>query len=122
MPAKERCAGECYYHQGQNFCHFCLNLPAPRKPSGQHTYTREEQERILRRHAREAVGQLAARLVADRDRIEELAIERAMGIGADDYNDASFHKQGPELLREVHEELADGIVYQAIFQWRGGKA
>lgn len=78
----------------------------------------ERQQAIIVEHARQAAYRVLALLHRDMEEIEELALERLSSLGAAEYEDRSFHKTLDELKQETHEELADAIVYQAIYTAR----
>ena len=82
------------------------------------TYTRYEQERILRKYNVQATYRMTALLHRKRDLLAELAIERAMGLGFDRYGSSMFQQSYDELERETLEELADGINRQCVYSAR----
>lgn len=57
------------------------------------------------------------RKILDNDwwqRNEDLAVERATSIGAQEYGDASYHKTTAELDQEGDEEIADWRFYDGV--------
>jgi len=57
------------------------------------------------------------RKVLDNDwwqRNEDLAVERATSIGAQEYGDASYHKTDAELENEGDDEIADWRFYDGV--------
>jgi len=78
-------------------------------------YTRREQENILRQYSVQATYRMAALLHRKRDLLHVMMIERAMGLGYDQYGSAMFNQSFEELERETLEELADGLNRQSIY-------
>lgn len=82
------------------------------------TYSPAEQEQLLRQHARQGSFRALALLGRRQHEIEDLMIERAMGVGLDEYGDQSFHLTLPQLDRESMEEAADLVMYETIYNLR----
>jgi hypothetical protein len=79
------------------------------------TYTVEQQRDFLR-HLSQSRYRLMARLNRKAMELEKLARHRAIEIGIPQYGDATFHKTMDQLKYETDCELADGIVYQRIYE------
>jgi len=79
-------------------------------------YDQPMQAFILGKGLTEALTLVANTLNTDSNHIRGMALERALSIGALSYGDDSFHKDKDKLLIEIHEELADAIVYAAIIK------
>lgn len=47
--------------------------------------------------------------------LEQLMLERTMGVGLAEYGDGMFHKSLEQLRQESREEASDQIAYQAIY-------
>lgn len=82
------------------------------------TYTKAEQANMLTQAARAGSMRAYALMGRKRLEIEGLMLQRAMGLGLDEYGDASFHKSLDELDRESMEEAADLVMYEAIYDLR----
>lgn len=82
----------------------------------------DSQIQKLRRRGRQAAIELCHRIVDDYEDLIELAIERALTLGVQEYGDVSYHKPIERLEVEVDEELADALFYQhLIIRARGLK-
>lgn len=82
------------------------------------TYTPDEQERLLREHARQGSFRAMALLGRKQHEIEQLMLERALSVGLDEYGDAAFHKPLEVLDRESMEEAADLVLYETVYNMR----
>lgn len=69
---------------------------------------------LVRAGAHLARNAIAAELHEHWSEIVDLAVERAEGIGASEYGDASFHKSPSQLRRERFEEYADALFYYQL--------
>lgn len=82
------------------------------------TYTPAEQERLLREHMRQGSFRAMALFGRKQHEIEQLMLERAMGVGLEEYGDAAFHKSLDVLDRESMEEAADLVLYETVYNMR----
>jgi len=77
-----------------------------------------EQVAVFEQYARDAVDLLPryirerAALIIDREH------DRMTGIGADEYQDASFHLTIDELHDELQQELCDAVFYAAVLLYQ----
>ncbi len=73
-------------------------------------------EATIRRHADASREQLLALLGNDEywAHLVELAVERASGIGVDEYGTGAWDKTPAGLLGEAGQELADAIFYLGV--------
>ena len=88
--------------------------------SGIRVYTAGQQLDLLRRDGgmRQASYRLGGVLHHHMLAVEELAVERAMTQGVETYGDAAFHMPLEQLKLETMEELADGVMYQRVYDLR----
>ena len=75
---------------------------------------------LIRSNSHIARLQMIAELSAHWNEIEQLAIDRAEGIGVREYGNASFRKPPSELRRERFEEYADALFYYQVEHQPGG--
>ena len=79
----------------------------------------EEQQRIVGARLEDAFAELVQRLHYQKAFIFGKALER-LAAGFDEFGDAIFQRSHDQLEREILEELADSINYQAAILWREG--
>lgn len=82
------------------------------------TYTPAEQERLLREHMRQGSFRAMVLFSRKQHEIEQLMLERAMGVGLEEYGDSAFHKTLDQLDRESMEEAADLVLYETVYNMR----
>lgn len=78
-------------------------------------YSPGEQKRLLQPVLRQGSMRAIALLGRRQWEIEKLALARGLGIGVEEYGDASFHKSLVDLDRESMEEAADLVWYESIY-------
>lgn len=78
------------------------------------TYTVEQQREFLK-DLSQSRFRLMALLNRKAHELDALARHRAIDIGVPQYGDSTFHRSMEQLEYETACELADGIVYQRIY-------
>jgi hypothetical protein len=79
------------------------------------TYTPAQQREFLT-DMQQSRYRLMALLNRKGAEIEQLARHRAIDIGIPQYGDSTFHRTMDQLEYETWCELADGVVYQRIYE------
>lgn len=80
------------------------------------TWPKERQEDAFRRHSRHAYKDILQWLVDHEEDVLAEAEARMLGLGFDQYGDASFQLTPEELEQGKKEEGADMLVYQVIIR------